>query len=247
MLARRVSVALVLALAPAACAVDAVPDQPSWQLDVMPVLAANCVRCHSYPTNGYATAGFRLDAYGAMTVVGGGVIRGASDNATTVARRTRAAFRAPGELAMPPGRELGDDEVAVLRNWAGLVDGSLKAPRGAGRVDNHPPTITVVEVARVGAVITFAIEVADADRDLVVGTVVGPTLNTQGLVEPGPIADVVAGRAQVAWDTTGLPAGSYDLVARLDDGADVDGPDGTADFVEIALGPVDVVAAARAR
>ena len=55
---------LVVTLAAAACATDPVPAQPSWQLDVMPVLAANCVRCHGYPTSGFATPGFRLDSFG---------------------------------------------------------------------------------------------------------------------------------------------------------------------------------------
>ena len=127
---------LVVTLAAAACATDPVPAQPSWQVDVLPVLAANCVRCHGYPTSGFATPGFRLDSFGPTLLASGELIRGASENATAIARRTKAAFRPPGELAMPPGRELAEDEIGVLRNWAGLVDGSLKAPRGPGRADD---------------------------------------------------------------------------------------------------------------
>ncbi|MBK9035697.1 MAG: hypothetical protein IPL61_31350 [Myxococcales bacterium] len=228
-----------------ACATDPVPSQPSWQVDVMPVLAANCVRCHGYPTSGFATPGFRLDSYGATLLASGDLIRGAGENATILARRTKAAIRAPGELAMPPGRTLGDDEIAVLRNWAGLVDGSLKAPRGPGRPDNTPPTLTFTEVGRAGAVITFAYELRDADRDLVVGSVLGPVVNAQGQAGVGPIADLLSGRAVVTWDTAAIAPGTYLLTARLDDGADVDGPEGTDDFIEIGLGQITVTAGLR--
>lgn len=228
-----------IALVVAACATEPVPTEPSWQVDVLPVLAANCVRCHGYPTSGFATPGFRLDAYGATRLASGDVIRGAGENATVIARRTKAAFRPPGELAMPPGRELGGDELAVLRNWAGLVDGALIAPRGPGRPDNAAPTITWREVGRDGRVITFAYEVRDADRDLVVGSVIGPILDEQGRPDRGPIADLVSGRGVVSWDSAAIAPGSYPLEARLDDGADVD-PGGDADYVELALGQLEV-------
>lgn len=236
--------ALLLVLL-AGCAGDAVPTQPSWQVDVMPVLAANCVRCHGYPPSGYATPGFRLDAFGATTLASGDLILGASTNATVIARRTKASFRPPGELAMPPGRTLGDDEIGVLRNWAGLVDGSLAAPRGPGRPDNAAPTLVFTEVGRDGATVTFAYELRDADRDLVVGSVLGPKLNMQGQQSTGVVGDLVSGRGEVLWDTTGLAPGSYELRARLDDGADIDGPAGSDDYVEVGAGTITVTAAAR--
>lgn len=241
----RAALVTPLVLGALACATEPVPSQPSWQVDVMPVLAANCVRCHGYPTNGFATPGFRLDSYGPTLLASGDLIGGAGENATTLARRTRAAIRAPGELAMPPGRTLGDDEIEVLRNWAGLVDGSLTAPRGAGRADNVAPTLTFTELTRAGAVITFAYELRDADRDLVVGAVLGPVVNDQGQPGIGPIADLVSGRAVVTWDTTGVAPGSYPLTARLDDGADVDGPAGADDYVELGVGTIAVTAGLR--
>ncbi|MBP8808807.1 MAG: hypothetical protein KBG48_33270 [Kofleriaceae bacterium] len=234
---RRAEVLALAALPLAACATDAVPTAPSWQVDVLPVLAANCVRCHGYPTSGFATPGFRLDSYAPTTLANGDVIRGAGENATAIARRTKAAFRPPGELAMPPGRELPDDELAVLRNWAGLVDGALVAPRGPGRPDNAAPVLTWSEVARAGAIIHFTYELRDADRDLVVGSVIGPTLDEQGRPATGPVADLLSGRAAVSWDTSMLAPGSYPLTARLDDGADVD-PDGDEDYVEVPLGEI---------
>ncbi len=94
------------------------------------------------------------------------------------------------------------------------------------------------EVARDGATITFHYQLRDADRDLVIGSVFGPTINDEGQPGVGPIADLIAGHDDVTWDTTGIAAGSYELTARLDDGADVDGPDGTADYVEVSIGTV---------
>jgi hypothetical protein len=227
------------------CSTGDVPTQPSWQVDVMPVLAANCVRCHGYPTSGFATPGFRLDSYGATTLANRDVILGAGGNATVIARRTKSAIRAPGELAMPPGRELDEPEIQVLRNWAGLVDGALTAPRGPGRVDNQAPTLVLDETGRVGAVITLTYELRDRDRDLVVGSIYGPVVNDQGQQSVGVIGDLVAGRDAIAWDTTGIAPGSYDLTARLDDGADVDGPDGTNDYLEVGVGSITIAAGLR--
>lgn len=226
----------------AGCAAEAAPTTPSWQLDVMPVLAANCVRCHGYPTNGFATPGFRLDSYDATKLASGDLIQGANVNATTIARRTKAAIRASGELAMPPGRELEDHEIQVLRNWAGLVDGSLRAPRGEGRPDNAVPTFSLVEVGRDATTIVFQYELRDADRDLVVGSLLGPVVNDQGQLGVAPIGDLVSGRDVIRWDISALAPGEYPLTARLDDGADLDGPDGSDDFVELSLGTIELVA-----
>jgi hypothetical protein len=222
----------------AGCLAD-VPEEPSWQVDVMPIVAGNCIRCHRYPPTGFATPGFRLDSYGPTTLADGNTIRGASERAVDMARRTREGARLPGEIAMPPGRQMGIYEIDTLRNWAGLVTGTpLRAPRGPGRSDNHVPTLSFVETGRVGAIITFEYEVDDLDLDLVVGSVIGPRISETGQPEIGPIVDLVGGRDVIAWDTTGIAPGSYTLTARLDDGADVDGPEGELDFVEVPAGTV---------
>lgn len=233
--------ALAFALvAASACTVDSVPGSPSWQIDVMPVLAANCVRCHGYPANGFATPGFRLDSYDTTLLANGDRVNGAADNATTIARRTRASIRVPGEIAMPPGRELEDHEIQILRNWAGLVDGSLRAPRGEGRADNALPTIELELVGRTGAMLVYRYEVRDRDRDLVVGSIQGPTVSEEGQPGVGSIADLVSGRDTFTWDTSAIAPGSYPLTARLDDGADVDGPEGGDDFIEVPLGTIEI-------
>ncbi len=226
----------LLAIALVGCGLDDPPAQPSWQVDVMPVLAANCVRCHTYPTIGFAAPGLRMDSYDAVEVVAfDAPIDGAAHNATLIAQRIQYSKYRPGETVMPPGRTLGDYEIAVLRNWAGLVDGSLKAPRGAGRTDNAAPQLVVTELGRSGALVEFSYEVSDADRDLVVGNLRGPRRRGNQLVT-GVVADLISGRGTFTVDLTDIPAGSYELIGRLDDGADVDGPEGTSDFVEISVG-----------
>lgn len=221
----------------AGCGVDDPPTQPSWQVDVMPVLAANCVRCHGYPTLGFAAFGLRMDSYDPVTVAAfDAPISGAAENATLIAQRiTKSKYR-PDETMMPPGRTLGDHEQAILRNWAGNVDGAMKAPRGEGRPNNAEPELTVSELGREGNHVTFGYDLRDRDRDLVVGSVLGPRLKG-AVVEPRlVIGDLVSGRDTFTVDLAGIPAGSYPLAARLDDGADVDGPEGTDDFIELDLG-----------
>ncbi len=220
----------------AACGLDDPPSQPSWQVDVMPVLAANCVRCHAYPTLGFAAPGVRFDSYDAVRVVAfDAPIDGAAHNATLISQRIRYNKFFPNRTVMPPNRVLGDHEVAVLRNWAGLVDGSMKAPRGPGRPDNAPPELTVTELGRDGMTVSFSYELRDADHDLVVGSLRGPR-RKGAQVTTDVIADLVAGRDTFTVDLTGIPAGSYELLARVDDGADIDGPDGTLDYLEISVG-----------
>ncbi len=220
----------------AACGLDEPPAQPSWQVDVMPVLAANCVRCHSYPTLGFAAAGVRFDSYDAVEVAGlDAPVDGAAGNATLISQRIRYSKFFPTLTVMPPNRELGDYEVNVLRNWAGLVDGSMRAPRGAGRPDNAAPEVTVTEVGRAGTVVTFSYDLRDADHDLVVGSLVGPRRKGVKL-ETGVIGDLVAGRDSFSIDFANIPAGSYELIARVDDGADIDGPAGRADYIDVPVG-----------
>lgn len=224
------------------CALDDAPETPSWQVDVMPVLAANCVRCHGLPLNPQAPSDFRLDAYGPTPLPGTPIpIKGASESSVTLARVTEPGFRSNFEERMPPNRTLDDRSYRILRNWAGSADAVTNiAPRGSGREGNHTPSITALEVARTAAVLTLEIEIDDLDHDLVSGVILGPVLGVQGQVLTGAIGVVVSGRRTIEWDTTGIPAGTYDLTARLDDGADIDGPDGEEDYIDVPLMPVDL-------
>lgn len=211
----------LLVIALAGCGLGEPPAQPSWQVDVMPVLAANCVRCHTYPTLGFAAPGLRLDSYDSVEVVAfDAPIDGAAHNATLIAQRIQYSKYRPTLTVMPPNRELGDYEIGVLRNWAGLVDGSMKAPRGEPRPGNRPPELVLTELGRDASYVVYRYELSDADGDLVVGNLRGPRRKGNQLVT-GVVADLVSGQDTFAISLTDVPAGSYELKAQLDDGAEV--------------------------
>lgn len=225
--------ASVLALGVSACNAPTPPDKPSWQVDVMPLFAANCVRCHAYPFRGDGATALRLDSFDDTVLADGGIASGASRNVRSIFRFTHEIALLPDERRMPPDRALDEYELAVIRNWGALGNGE-SAVRGPGHPDNHAPTIELTEVARTSTSITLAYEVADVDRDLVVAAVFGPRVRAGTLEPSAVIGNAIAGRGQFEWDTTGVPPGDYTLVAHLDDGADVD-PEGNADFVEVEL------------
>ncbi|HEU0033944.1 MAG TPA: hypothetical protein VFQ53_25120 [Kofleriaceae bacterium] len=227
-----------LTLVIAACSSDAAPDRPSWQVDVMPLFAANCVRCHAYPFRGDGATALRLDSFDDTELADGNVASGASKSVQAIFRHTHDIALLPGQRVMPPDRPLDDYELAVIRNWASLGNGET-AVRGPGHPDNHAPELALTELARDATSITFGYELRDADRDLVVGTVIGPRFDGTMLDPMAVVGNVTAGRDQFTWDITGVTPGDYPIRARLDDGADVD-PEGSADFVEVDLGLVTI-------
>ncbi|MEZ4368590.1 MAG: hypothetical protein R2939_20265 [Kofleriaceae bacterium] len=242
-----IAISAAMAAAVGACAVEDAPAEPSWQVDVMPLVAAKCIRCHGYPFRGGGTrpdgtprsTALRLDAFADVELADGNVATGAAKSIQAIFRLTHDIALRPDQRVMPPDRPLGDYELAVIRNWAALGNGEV-AVRGPGHPDNAAPTLTVTEGARAAGAIEFAYELADADGDLVVGEVRGPRMIDGELEAAAVIGNLSAGRDTFAWDVTGLAAGSYPIWARLDDGADVDGPDGSDDFVEVPLGVVVV-------
>ena len=133
--------ALILLLA--ACA--DVPETPSFQTDVLPILAANCVRCHGYPAIGGAPPEFRLDSYDEIE----GVF-GAAALASSIPPRL-VDEAAP----MPPRFPLDDDQIAILENWA------RDPVRGAARPGNRAPSVVIED---------GLVRVEDPDGDLVTGT-----------------------------------------------------------------------------
>jgi len=229
----------------AACGTSSAPDEPSWQVDVMPLFAANCVRCHAYPFRGGGTrsdgtprtSALRLDSFDDTELADGNVASGAAKSVQAIFRHTHGIALLPGQRVMPPDRPLDDYELEVIRNWAALGNGEV-AIRGPGRADNHPPELVLTEVARDAASITMAYEVTDADFDLVVGTMIGPRMKTT--LDPlAVVGNMIAGRDQFVWDIAGVPPGEYPIRAHLDDGADLD-PEGPNDFVDIDLGTITI-------
>jgi len=227
--------AATLALVLAACDPPIPPETPSWQVDVMPLFGANCVRCHAYPFRGDGTTALRLDSFDDTPLPEGNIATGASKSVQSIFRHTFGIALLPDQRRMPPDRDLTDYELDVIRNWIALGDGTAGV-RGPGHPDNHEPTITITEVGRTGTVVTFAYQVDDRDNDMVVAAIYGPYffVKQARLEMKAVVGSATGGTGQFTWDTFGVPAGTYTLRARLDDGYDVD-PEGPNDYIEADL------------
>ncbi len=208
-----------------ACAPDA-PATPSFQADVMPILAGNCLRCHAAPVIGGAPETFRLDVLEDVivrerTIPAGDpactpprseagcfpmVIGGAAAWAATAARRVDNDDR-----PMPPRFRIDEHEIEILQSWA-----AAGALRGEPRPGNAPPTAAVESIERTGATFLLHVRVDDPDRD-----VVGGSLHAQIAGVDTFVGLLYSGVAVVRWDPTGVAAGTYSLSARLDDGGAV--------------------------
>lgn len=199
-----------LALALAACVPDA-PSAPSFQQHVLPILAANCVRCHGYPAIGGAPPALRLDTYGEIAVDETTTISGAGYNAAAIAARVT-----DDESPMPPRFGLDDVQRETLVAWAGDTPFGEAPPRGAPRAGNRAPTIAIERTERIGGGLAITSRVRDDDGDLVVGEL-RATVNGVDRI----VGAVRSGLVEIAWETTAIAPGDYPLHARLDDGADV--------------------------
>ncbi|MGE0548352.1 MAG: hypothetical protein AB7R00_14905 [Kofleriaceae bacterium] len=203
------------------CEPDA-PASPSFQVDVLPILAANCVRCHGAPTLGGAPTAFRLDRFEDTVIVDGVpgpelcgetpvdpshrvVLCGAASMAGLVAARLRDEF-----YPMPPRFPLEEHQIETLERWA-------ESPgRGEPRVNNHPPALELLATQQVGTNVQIRIAVTDPDRDLVTGT-----LRVDIAGQSRFVSELRSGTLDVTWNATGVAPGNYSLIVELDDGSAV--------------------------
>ena len=142
----------------AACASEEASVEPSWQVDVMPLVAANCVRCHAYPFrgDGISRAAARLvRRHRARRRQRRD--RRLEERAADLPAHARDRAVAPINVRCRPIDELDEYELAVIHNWASLGNGET-AIRGPGRADNGVPELVIEEVARDATSITFAYE-----------------------------------------------------------------------------------------
>jgi hypothetical protein len=201
---RLIALAALAAMA-AACAPE-VPEQPTWTEDVRPILLANCVRCHSPPQLGGAPDFVRFDKFGNDDVDGDGAndVFGAGASATAIAARVEAE-------EMPPRFPLWPRQRDVIVAWA--ESGGLEGPPVEG---NEPPTIELLslEMGLDESVGSYVID--DPDFDLVTGTV---TADPDGNGDPIVIStELFSGVGTFRWNMAGLPAGSYQVTAVINDG-----------------------------
>jgi hypothetical protein len=95
------------------------PPQESrfFQEKVLPILRANCYRCHSHAA-GKSKGGLVLDSLGAM-------LKGGDRGPAIVPRRSAKslliqAIGHAGELRMPPTRKLSEEQIGTLTEWVRL-------------------------------------------------------------------------------------------------------------------------------
>jgi hypothetical protein len=192
----------LLLVAIAACT-PSVPAQPSFQLDVLPLLAANCQRCHGTPPLYDVPPEFRLDMFGDTIVSTDATLFGASTMAETIAFRTAA-----DDQQMPPRFPLDDWQIETFERWA------ANPVRGEPRPGNRAPHARVEHTERGTDGITLRIEVEDTDGDPV-----GGELRIVSATEDHHFGTVRSGVLEVTRNTAGITAGDYSLTAHLDDGA----------------------------
>jgi hypothetical protein len=94
--------------------ITTVPEHPTFEADVKPLLAEHCLLCHGYPAKRTAPTSFRLDVYDDTDGV-----RGAKSEANRFVHSIE-------EDEMPPAAAWGDgvgpNGKKLLQNW--LADGA---------------------------------------------------------------------------------------------------------------------------
>jgi hypothetical protein len=190
------------------------PAQPSFQVDVMPILAAQCVRCHAVGPIGGAPPEFRLDSFDNTIVDGQGTADPSDDQVVLGAQAYAIAIMARAKSVdnpMPPRFPLEPYQLDTLAAWAAQDP----VVRGEPRPDNRPPVLTLREVGRDSSTVTLAYELHDPDGDLVVGQ-----LCDDDGADCRFVAPLSSGNATLTIDTStfSLPIA---LRAKLDDGAGV--------------------------
>ncbi len=83
-----------------------------FEKNVQPILRANCQACHNQQSK---TSGLALDSR--ASVVEGGNRGPAAKPGSPAESLLIQAVEQKGDLKMPPGKKLADDQIAVLRSW----------------------------------------------------------------------------------------------------------------------------------
>lgn len=187
-----------------------VPASPSWQVDIMPIFAANCVRCHGTPAIGNGPPELRLDSFEDTQV---GFLEGGEPQVLLGARTygmTSAARVALEEAPMPPRFPLEPWQIETLQRWAG---GDEQPVRGEPRPDNQQPALVVRELGRDATTLTLGYSLHDPDGDLVVGQLCAGDGAACAFLAP-----LQTGEDTLTIDLTAHPP-PLSITARLDDGA----------------------------
>jgi hypothetical protein len=157
----------------AGCAPPTVPNRPSWDQDVFPILQGSCGHCHGETVGRLPSQPLsRLDICNTQVFADAGI-----PLAVTAAQVWGAQFNqyllpvmgSPRpKMPPPPAAELSDYERDVLLKWG--ADGSGDKCNKQGR--NREPDMRVIGEPRWdGNDVTIVVEVWDPDKDQVLGKV----------------------------------------------------------------------------
>jgi hypothetical protein len=213
---------LLAATALLAACTAGVPERPTYDEHVAPILIANCVRCHGAPTAiSEGRNCVRVDVWDsapdptdlchedqpttAPLDQRADVILGARDGGAMIVRSVLDGTMPKGDVA------LSDRQVEILQRW---MDAGF--PR---RANNAPPAIEFVTPPASGAIVDqrYDVQYVVTDPD---GDAVTWSLGWKGSTKSGTFASGLReGAGTLAIDTSTLASGTYELVAQLDDGS----------------------------
>jgi hypothetical protein len=158
----------------ASCAPPTVPQRPSWDVDVFPILQGSCNHCHGETVGNLPTqpAG-RLDfcdatPFAEAGITGPGFV-GARIGGNLFPANLKPINNNPrAAMPPPPAAELSDYERDVLLKWG--ADTNMDKCNKQGR--NHEPDMRVIgEPVWDGDDLRLTVEVWDPDQDQVLGKV----------------------------------------------------------------------------
>jgi mono/diheme cytochrome c family protein len=194
------------------------PDADFFENKVRPIFANSCYGCHT----DMASGGLRLDSKSAFEKGGGRgapVIPGDPDKSLLI-----QAVRQAGELKMPKGGKLSDDEVATLVEWV-KIGAPWPAGSAAAITSATAKTGTITEKQRefwsfqpLKTVTPLPIEDAQFKRwpRTLIDRFILDGLHKAGL-QPAPEADKRTLIRRATFDLTGLPPTQEEVDAFVND------------------------------
>ncbi len=204
MLAVAVTALLPAIQAQPASAPSAADGAAFFETQVRPVLRSNCLACHSVAT---MNSGLALDSKEALLAGGN---RGAGAKPGDLQSLILKAVRHEDGLAMPPGRKLKPEQIAVLEQW---VTQGLPVPETFAKAKRRQSNHWAFQPVRRPATPTVA--KADWVRNPV-DTFILAKLEEKKLA-PSNAADRAVLMRRVSLDLTGLPPTPYELREFLAD------------------------------
>ena len=164
-----------LGLGLASCAPPAVPQRPSWDEDVFPILQGSCNHCHGETVGNCRPSRLaRLDIcdptpFADAGITGPRIRRGqAGGRAVPRAISSRWRERTRANMPPPPAAELSDYERDVLLKWGAS---NRHATSATSRAATASPTCGSSTTVWDGNDLKLTVEVWDPDQDQVLGKV----------------------------------------------------------------------------